>query len=68
MTLLKKYGRLEWWVLDWNETAIGFYKRIGAKPMVAEKVPEAILKALPRSIHRLGAHYHGAHKKKSSSG
>jgi GNAT superfamily N-acetyltransferase len=26
-------GRFEWWVLDWNETAIGFYKRIGAKPM-----------------------------------
>lgn len=26
-------GRLEWWVLDWNETAINFYKRIGAKPM-----------------------------------
>lgn len=29
----KKCGRLEWWVLDWNETAIGFYKRIGAKAM-----------------------------------
>jgi GNAT superfamily N-acetyltransferase len=29
----KNCGRLEWWVLDWNETAIGFYKRIGAKPM-----------------------------------
>lgn len=26
-------GRLEWWVLDWNETAVGFYKRIGAKAM-----------------------------------
>lgn len=26
-------GRLEWWVLDWNETAIGFYKRLGAIPM-----------------------------------
>ena len=26
-------GRLEWWVLDWNEKAIGFYKRLGAKPM-----------------------------------
>lgn len=26
-------GRLEWWVLDWNESAINFYKRIGAKPM-----------------------------------
>ena len=29
----RKCGRLEWWVLDWNETAIGFYKRLGAKPM-----------------------------------
>ncbi len=29
----RKCGRLEWWVLDWNETAVGFYKRIGAKAM-----------------------------------
>ena len=27
------YGRLEWWVLDWNEPAIGFYQSIGAVPM-----------------------------------
>lgn len=26
-------GRLEWWVLDWNEPAVGFYKRIGAWAM-----------------------------------
>ncbi len=26
-------GRVEWWVLDWNERAINFYKRIGAVPM-----------------------------------
>ena len=26
-------GRMEWWVLDWNESAIGFYKKIGARPM-----------------------------------
>ena len=26
-------GRLEWWVLDWNEEAIGFYKSLGAVPM-----------------------------------
>lgn len=26
-------GRMEWWVLDWNEPAIGFYKRLGAEPM-----------------------------------
>ena len=25
--------RLEWWVLDWNEPAIRFYKRLGAQPM-----------------------------------
>ena len=26
-------GRLEWWVLDWNADAIGFYKKLGALPM-----------------------------------
>ena len=26
-------GRFEWWVLDWNESAIGFYKKLGAVPM-----------------------------------
>ena len=26
-------GRLEWWVLDWNEPAIGFYRALGAQPM-----------------------------------
>ena len=27
------YKRLQWWVLDWNESAIDFYKSIGAQPM-----------------------------------
>ncbi len=26
-------GRVEWVVLDWNESAINFYKSLGAKPM-----------------------------------
>ena len=26
-------GRFEWSVLDWNEPAIGFYKKLGATPM-----------------------------------
>ena len=26
-------GRLEWWVLDWNEPAIRFYQKMGAVPM-----------------------------------
>lgn len=29
----RKCGRMEWWVLDWNEPAIRFYKSIGAVPM-----------------------------------
>ena len=27
----REYGRFEWSVLDWNEPAISFYKRIGAE-------------------------------------
>ncbi|MBF9233556.1 GNAT family N-acetyltransferase [Microvirga alba] len=26
-------SRLEWWVLDWNENALRFYRSIGALPM-----------------------------------
>ncbi len=26
-------GRFEWWVLNWNEPAIKFYKKLGAKAM-----------------------------------
>jgi GNAT superfamily N-acetyltransferase len=26
-------GRFEWWVLDWNEPSIQFYKSLGAIPM-----------------------------------
>jgi GNAT superfamily N-acetyltransferase len=26
-------GRMEWMVLDWNEPAQGFYRRIGANPV-----------------------------------
>ena len=29
----RKCGRMEWWVLDWNESAIRFYQSIGARPM-----------------------------------
>jgi len=27
------YERFQWWVLDWNEPSIDFYKSIGAVPM-----------------------------------
>ncbi|MDT3697657.1 MAG: GNAT family N-acetyltransferase [Ignavibacterium sp.] len=29
----RDYGRVEWSVLDWNVSAIDFYKKIGAKPL-----------------------------------
>jgi GNAT superfamily N-acetyltransferase len=29
----RKCGRLEWSVLDWNQRAIDFYKKLGAKPL-----------------------------------
>jgi GNAT superfamily N-acetyltransferase len=33
IALERRCGRLEWAVLDWNEPAIGFYRRLGAEPM-----------------------------------
>lgn len=29
----RRYGRLEWSVLNWNEPSIQFYKRLGAVPL-----------------------------------
>ena len=33
VALERKCGRMEWWVLDWNESAIRFYETIGARAM-----------------------------------
>lgn len=33
LCLQRGYGRLEWWVLDWNEPARGFYGKLGATQM-----------------------------------
>lgn len=33
IVLDRGYGRLEWWVLDWNEPALRFYRSIGALAM-----------------------------------
>lgn len=41
-------GRLEWWVLDWNEPAIDFYKKIGAQAMDAWTVFRVTGDALER--------------------
>jgi GNAT superfamily N-acetyltransferase len=33
IALKRDCGRMDWSVLNWNDLAISFYKRIGAKPM-----------------------------------
>ncbi len=33
IAVARGYGRMEWSVLDWNESAIAVYRRIGAEPM-----------------------------------
>lgn len=33
VALQRGCGRFEWWVLDWNEPSIEFYRRAGAVPM-----------------------------------
>ncbi len=45
------YGRLEWWVLDWNEPALGFYRSIGAVPMDEWTVHRVTGDALQRMAH-----------------
>ncbi|MBX5468340.1 MAG: GNAT family N-acetyltransferase [Thermoleophilaceae bacterium] len=52
VALERGYGRMEWWVLDWNEPAIGFYRSIGAEPMsdwTVQRLQEAALRALAES-------------------
>ncbi|HET9484977.1 MAG TPA: GNAT family N-acetyltransferase [Xanthomonadales bacterium] len=33
LALERGCGRFEWWVLDWNEPVIAFYRALGAEPM-----------------------------------
>lgn len=35
LALERDCARLEWWVLDWNEPSIAFYRSLGARPMDA---------------------------------
>jgi GNAT superfamily N-acetyltransferase len=40
--------RLEWWVLDWNEPALRFYRALGAVPMIDWTVQRMTGEALAR--------------------
>jgi GNAT superfamily N-acetyltransferase len=52
------YGRLDWWVLDWNEPAIGFYRSIGAEAMsewTVYRLTGQSLADLARTVARPGS-------------
>ena len=49
LALERDCARLEWWVLDWNEPSIAFYRSLGARPMdewTVQRVDGAALAAL----------------------
>lgn len=48
VAVARNCGRMEWSVLDWNETALRFYRSIGAKPMDEWKVCRLAGEALAR--------------------
>ncbi|MFM8772504.1 MAG: N-acetyltransferase family protein [Actinomycetota bacterium] len=48
------YGRFEWWVLDWNQPAIDFYRSIGAVPMGEWTVQRVTGDALTRLADSAG--------------
>ena len=53
LALERDCARLEWWVLDWNEPSIAFYRSLGARPMdewTVQRVDGEALSALA-SVH-----------------
>ena len=55
VALDRGYGRLEWIVLDWNEPALRFYRRLGARAMddwTGQRVDGEALHALAARFSR----------------
>ncbi|MFN7141004.1 MAG: GNAT family N-acetyltransferase, partial [Limisphaerales bacterium] len=44
----RECGRFEWWVLDWNEPSLEFYRSLGAIPMSEWTVQRLTGEALDR--------------------
>ncbi len=52
LTLERGYGRLDWYVLNWNEPAIAFYKNLGARHMTDWSMFQIKGEALARLAER----------------
>jgi RimJ/RimL family protein N-acetyltransferase len=48
-------GRLEWTVLDWNNLAIGFYQRLGARHMKEWHLYRLVREDMERILRDIGA-------------
>jgi len=53
LALKRGCGRFEWWVLDWNRSAIQFYQSIGAIPMSDWTVQRVTGDALIKLAHAI---------------
>jgi len=60
--LARGYARLEWWVLDWNEPARGFYRSLGAQEMDEWTVHRVTGDALARLAGASPAALPGRHR------
>jgi len=55
LALKRNCGRLEWWVLDWNQPAKDFYQSVGAEPMddwTVNRLSGSALESLAASYDR----------------
>jgi GNAT superfamily N-acetyltransferase len=60
----RQCGRLEWSVLDWNEPAICFYKKLGALPMSEWTV----FRVTGEALKKLASHkYHSSNQTTSTA-
>lgn len=58
LAVQRNCGRFEWWVLDWNTSAIEFYHRLGAVPMsdwTVQRVHGSALQQLADSFQPVAA-------------
>src|SRR5204863_9441319 len=55
IAVARNCGRVEWAVLDWNETAVGFYKKLGAVPMDEWTTFRLTGEALQRLASKMGS-------------
>jgi GNAT superfamily N-acetyltransferase len=61
VAIRRQCGRLEWMVLDWNETAIGFYESLGASILPDWRICRLEESQLPSVAGRLTLAQHGEH-------